>query len=84
MVIEALSDGAMPDSYRAVDALLQRVLCRPGAQARDLAALTGLITAAGLSVAAVAGLASGHSLLVCCLPDTPAGPRSADSAPGAQ
>jgi len=84
LVIEALSDGAMPDSYRAVDALLQRVLCRPGAQARDLAAMNGLITAAGLSVTAVAGLASGHSLLVCALPAAPAGPRSAHPAPAAQ
>lgn len=67
LIIEALSDGALPPAYRAVDALLQRVLCRPGASARGLDDLCALITDAGLAVAQVHGLASGHTVVVCNL-----------------
>jgi hypothetical protein len=69
LVIEALSDGALAPAYRAVDALVQRVLCRPGASARGLDNLCALITGAGLTVAQVHGLASGHTVVVCGLPN---------------
>jgi C-methyltransferase len=72
LVIEALTDGTLAPAYQAVDALLQRVLCRPGARARGLDHLRTLITDAGLAVAQVHALASGHTLVVCDLLDASA------------
>lgn len=62
LVIESLSDGPMPPLYRALDALLQVVICEAGSVARDEAGLRSLVERHGFEVFDVERLSSGHSL----------------------
>lgn len=62
LVIESLSDGTMPRLYRALDELLQVVLCQTGSRVRDREALGVLIERAGLAVMSMEPLRSGHTL----------------------
>ena len=63
LVIEPLKDKGMPGMYSALDALLQFVICEPGATPRDARQLSALVHAAGMRVTAERPLATGHSLL---------------------
>ena len=47
--------------YRALDDLLQLVICEPGATPRSADALSGLATQAGFRVTGVQALPSGHT-----------------------
>lgn len=63
LIIEPLKDKGMPGMYAALDALLQFVICEPGATPRDAQQLSTLVHNAGMRVASERLLASGHTLL---------------------
>ncbi|EGV19401.1 O-methyltransferase family 2 [Thiocapsa marina] len=65
LVIESLTDGGFSETYRAIDALLARVLCESGTRLRDLNTLSRLVESSGLVVLRANVLSTGHTLLEC-------------------
>lgn len=67
-VIEPLIGGGMSGLYRALDDLLQLVICQPGATPRSVEAVRRLASRAGFREAGVQALPSGHTLVELALP----------------
>ncbi len=65
LIIEPVIGGKMPGLYRALDDLLQIVICEPGATPRSRDDLVRLAEAAGLQPTADQALSSGHFLIEC-------------------
>ena len=65
LIIEPVVGGDMPGLYRALDDLLQIVICEPGATPRSRDDLVQLAEAAGLELTADQALSSGHLLIEC-------------------
>jgi len=63
LIIEPVIGGGMAGLYRALDDLLQLVICEPGATPRSVEALTRLATQAGFCVTGVQALPSGHTVV---------------------
>ena len=63
LIIEPVIGGGMTGLYRALDDLLQLVICEPGATPRSADALSGLAGQAGLRVTSVQALPSGHTVV---------------------
>ncbi len=67
LIIEPVIGGGMPGLYRALDDLLQIVICEPGATPRSREDLSALATGAGYAVAEPRALSSGHMLIECAV-----------------
>ncbi len=67
LIIEPVIGGGMSGLYRALDDLLQLVICEPGATPRSADALSALATQAGFLVTGVEALPSGHTVIEAAL-----------------
>ena len=63
LIIEPLKDAGMPGMYAALDAMLQMVICEPGATPRGAGQLSALANTAGLAVESIRPLSTGHTLI---------------------
>jgi C-methyltransferase len=63
LIIEPLKDVGMPGMYAALDAMLQMVICEPGATPRNADQLSALARDAGFEVVSIRPLRTGHSLI---------------------
>ncbi len=63
LIIEPVIGGGMGGLYKALDDLLQLVICEPGATPRSADALSGLAVQAGFRVTGVQALPSGHTVV---------------------
>jgi hypothetical protein len=63
LIIEPVIGGGMSGLYRALDDLLQLVICEPGATPRSADALSRLAEHAGFRVTGVQALPSGHTVV---------------------
>jgi len=63
LIIEPVIGGGMAGLYRALDDLLQLVICEPGATPRSADALSVLAAQAGFRVTGVQALPSGHTVV---------------------
>jgi hypothetical protein len=63
LIIEPVIGGGMTGLYRALDDLLQLVICEPGATPRSADALSSLAEQAGFRVTGVQALPSGHTVV---------------------
>jgi hypothetical protein len=62
-IIEPVVGGGMNAMYRALDDLLQLVVCEPGATPKSTGGLSSLAERAGFHVVAVEDLPSGHTVV---------------------
>jgi C-methyltransferase len=70
LIIEPVIGGGMAGLYRALDDLLQLVICEPGATPRSVEALSTLATQAGFHVTGVHALPSGHTVIEAAVAGT--------------